>query len=183
MNIFHEVYASNYIFLITISLFATMVLSLFYLRFSEKKWFKWICYGAVVGYSLVVFCHTVLFRTPQSESYGVVLVPFNSLKYAFQGNEEGFRTCFMNMLLFYPFGCLCFGINKIKKHKGIIYFCIGLLISLLIETLQYIFNLGFAEADDLIFNTLGVIIAYYLCTLFEKIIIDIKNYMRKNKGI
>lgn len=183
MNIFHEIYASSYILLGVISLFATMVLSLFFSAFSEKKWYKWVCCGAVMGYFLVVFCHTVLFRTSGSEPYGVVLVPFNSLKYAFQGNEEGFRTCFMNMLLFYPFGCLFFGINKIKKHKGIIYFCIGLLISLLIETLQYIFNLGLAETDDLIFNTSGVIIAYYLCTLFERIIIDIKIYLRKNKGI
>ena len=182
MNIFHEIYASSYILLGFISLFATMGLSLLFNAFCEKKWYKRICCGAFIGYFLVVFCHTVLLRTSTAEPYGIIFVPFNSLKYAFQGNEEGFRTCFMNMLLFYPFGCLFFGINKIKKRKGIIYFCIGLLISLIIETLQYVFNLGLAEADDLIFNTLGVIIAYYLCALSERIITDVKIYLRKNKG-
>lgn len=58
-----------------------------------------------------------------------------------------------NIVWFVPFGMYLqyMGITKKLLHTA---FC-GLLFSLLIEALQYLFGTGFSELDDLVLNTIG----------------------------
>ena len=46
----------------------------------------------------------------------------------------------------------------------------GFLFSFLIETAQYVFGVGFSEVDDLILNTIGVMIGWCLTALVQKFI-------------
>ncbi len=58
-----------------------------------------------------------------------------------------------NMIWFVPLGLYLACMTKIKK--GWIMVLIGLLFSLFIETLQFVFGTGISEIDDLILNSFG----------------------------
>lgn len=65
-----------------------------------------------------------------------------------------------NIGWFVPFGFLL--PMLLKKESFLKSVGIGFLFSLVIESLQFAFRLGVAELDDLILNTLGVVIGYLL---------------------
>lgn len=88
-------------------------------------------------------------------------VPFASFKMA-QIQPEIYRSLLLNFLMFQAFGlCLAWILpEKWKTWKRVLAVILsGLVFSLIIETLQYFLRLGIAEADDLIFNTLGCVLA------------------------
>ena len=87
-----------------------------------------------------------------------------------------FKSMVMNVVLFIPlplFGCSLFRCGSSKS--GLIFIASGIAFSFLIESLQYLFILGQADADDVIFNTLGLLIGYLLYRLHDR-------YIMKNKG-
>ena len=51
-----------------------------------------------------------------------------------------------------------FVINRITEHPVIITIITSCILSVLIEIFQYLFNRGYAEIDDVIFNALGVVV-------------------------
>ena len=117
---------------------------------------------------------TLLFRV--SEDYqSVSLIPFD---FAFNASEKRilFKSMVMNVVLFIPlpmFGCSLF---RCRSHKsGLIFIASGIAFSFLIESLQYLLVLGQADADDVIFNTLGLLIGYLLYRLHYR-------FIMKNKG-
>lgn len=61
----------------------------------------------------------------------------------------------MNILFFIPYGLLFPWKDNWKRV-----FVTSLVLSLLIELSQFIFNLGWCEVDDVISNTLGVMIGW-----------------------
>ena len=88
----------------------------------------------------------------------VSLVPFVTFIYA-QTEPELYRTMYMNMLLFLPLGLsLPFALYGKIKHTVLISIGIGFLLSVGVEAAQYFFLLGRCETDDVIMNTLGVLI-------------------------
>ena len=93
---------------------------------------------------------------------GVRLVPFYSYYLAFSGiNEELLRSCFMNVVLFYPAGLLAGAIwlPERKVWKRILFLAVvGCGVSVSVEVLQYFRQLGLMEVDDVIHNTLGMAI-------------------------
>jgi glycopeptide antibiotics resistance protein len=75
-----------------------------------------------------------------------------------------------NILWFVPFGFLL--PLLIERHRFVKTMLAGLMFSLAIETLQFVFYKGVAEIDDLILNSLGVLIGFCLCKLFNKFIVN-----------
>lgn len=69
-----------------------------------------------------------------------------------------------NIIWFVPFGCLFPFIRK-KSSFGQTILC-GFLLSLLIETAQYILGTGISELDDLILNVFGACIGYVIFRLW-----------------
>ena len=65
----------------------------------------------------------------------------------------------LNILLFIPFGSL---LGR-KGWKAVLF---GFLLSAFIECAQYLFLLGYCEADDVLNNTIGTVIGFYLYRLF-----------------
>lgn len=64
----------------------------------------------------------------------------------------------MNVVAFVPVGILlALTFCSIRWWQAL---CVGCLVSLLIETMQYFFRLGFAELDDVMHNTIGGVIWY-----------------------
>lgn len=85
------------------------------------------------------------------------LIPFDELM-TMEDNEEAIRTMVMNVVLFLPFGLTLpyiFDHIKNKRRKWLLCILIGFLVSVGVESIQYVFALGRAETDDVICNTLG----------------------------
>lgn len=95
------------------------------------------------------------------------LLPLQPLLLGTYNSPEYFRSLLMNVFLFVPFGV---GLTSalpvslpIKKRFGWAILA-GFLLSLLIELIQLVFSLGYAEMDDLLTNTLGT--ALGACQLY-----------------
>lgn len=84
-----------------------------------------------------------------------VLLPLYSLILA-QKQKEMYRTLLMNVLLFVPFGLsLPFALPEKWTCRALISIVISVVVSIYVETIQFIFRLGRAEIDDVIMNSLG----------------------------
>lgn len=177
MSIVHRIYCSNYFVLGEITLLGTILVSAINYVFKNKKWYKYACLAGICLFVCAILSTTILTRSNTGQHFSIYLIPFSSLKIAFQGNEEGYRVCFMNSLLFYPLGCLFFGYNN-KRKRSSYYFGIGLLLSLIIEVLQFVLQLGVAEIDDIIFNVLGVILGYFFCYFVDDVLEAIKSTLK-----
>ena len=86
------------------------------------------------------------------DRYRRFLLPFHSYVEILKGNRQFLLENIGNVVLFIPLGVAlkCGGMKDVKKA--------GFFASLLIEVLQFTFALGTFECDDLIHNTLGVVI-------------------------
>ena len=106
---------------------------------------------------LAVLLRITVFRSSFSIDHLFVngefnLVPFVSLLRG--GSLWKFTYLFVgNLIWFMPFGILLSHLTKIRRYKMILY---GFFLSLLIETMQFVFGTGVSELDDVILNTLGV---------------------------
>lgn len=72
---------------------------------------------------------------------------------------EYYRSMFMNVLMFFPFGLfLPYALPEYVKHPVLMTIGLALLFAVLIETIQYAFSLGRAETNDLLMNTFGTLL-------------------------
>lgn len=132
-----------------------------------------------IAYLIVVFSLTLVSSGPVNPLYArtLSLIPFYDIIDALfitKATTNPFYTMtvfFSNILLFIPFGFLTsiylYIKEKLTFKKIVLY---GFLTTLFIETSQYVFALGrVSSMDDLINNTVGVIIGFCIASLFIKI--------------
>lgn len=123
---------------------------------SLKAW-KAINISFFVFFLLYLLFFAMLSRTPGE--YTVNLIPFSSYyRYFFGNNPEAFRTNTANLAVFYPLGLILSDMFQRNKKKKIIISLIAFGLSASIETVQYIFSIGYTEIDDIIHNTLGAVL-------------------------
>ena len=119
----------------------------------------------------VVLFATVWQRTKDTNALEPVLQPFASyLAVINGGTKELLRANFMNAVLFYPAGLL--GVEALPKRwrklwSIVLITAIFALVSFGIEYTQYRFGMGVPEADDLIHNTLGVLVGGIVSKTFK----------------
>lgn len=149
---------------IALSYTFAFILAVAMLRFSLKrydisnkvtKFFKMFLFSISL---FLVFYATLWNRS--TEDGRVILAPFQSLIDA-QTQPEMYRTLLMNLILFVPFGA---GLSNIISDrfsivlKMLMTFLSAIIISVFIETIQYIFTLGIFQTDDIIFNSFGALL-------------------------
>jgi len=130
------------------------------------KKFTWVLF---IIYILVVLKLT-LFRTNfQYDEPQINLTLFVDLINTYKNAElwTFLRLFLGNIGWFVPFGFLLPVLLKKERFWKVAAF--GFCFSFTIETLQYIFRKGVAELDDLILNTLGAVIGYFMYKLFLKL--------------
>lgn len=131
--------------------------------FSLKKEFVdyfFIMY--IIGLIIVTFSPTY-FRQKS-----VNLIPFYDIYYTIHF-KTALEIPFLNIILFIPLSFILLLKYNIKPKKIIF---LGFLISLIIETLQYFIPLGrITNIDDIILNTLGVIIGVGMYNLYFNFIL------------
>ena len=114
-------------------------------------WFIFIIYLAVL---LRITVFRSGFSIMGAFSGGEInMIPISDLIKVFLSDKRYFVYLFFgNIIWFVPFGFLLRRLTKLSLKK-IIFF--GFLLSLFIETMQFIFGMGVSETDDLILNTIG----------------------------
>ena len=103
-----------------------------------------LCRGILFKYVNI----TDLFSPDRYEYIGYNFIPFN-------GSGLDFRLdTIINTFLFIPFGFLLSMKSK-KNMKSLLLMFIPAFVSIILESLQYIFRLGAADITDVIMNTVG----------------------------
>jgi len=146
-----------------------------------------------IGISFSVFYFLTFFyivflarrRRHQSERH-LQLVPFKGtlyhyreLAYTDQAHVYNFYSnLFGNIALFVPLSIILLWL--FQMHSKLKVLLIGVLTSFAIETIQFIFKIGYADIDDIILNTTGAAIGILIFSLFkrllpEKIISEVSN--------
>ena len=114
----------------------------------------------LVEYIFLLFCSTVFFRTT-SELRKYDIHPFWSYKAIQEGREDLLAENIMNVVVFIPVGMM---LGSLLRGKGSWLFTllIGCGISVSIEVLQFFFMRGFTELDDVMHNTLGCLLGWFV---------------------
>ncbi len=126
---------------------------------------------------LVMYCVVLLWLTLAGRNATHVrslqLVPFRSYLQVLQvyNSFDMFRQIIDNVLVFFPLGFLLpAAFNRPhtgKTYAGVIF--AGACLSALIEALQYAMSIGYSEIDDVIGDTIGVIIGCGIFALSGKL--------------
>ncbi|KRN29259.1 hypothetical protein IV38_GL000141 [Lactobacillus selangorensis] len=97
-------------------------------------------------------------------------IPLRETLKLWQGKSklDFFYNLFGNIVWFVPFGFLFPRLKQDKRRGAIQTIFLGACLSLSIETLQFFINTGVADVDDLIFNTIGAAVGYWLYRKFSK---------------
>lgn len=137
---------------------------------STTSWRYTIAFFFVVY--LLILTKLIIFKYPIDPTTTNFLLSFGN------GNYVPFKTIFGylsgeptwhiairnllgNLLLFVPFGIFLSLIFQVINWKRV--FVSALIFSILLETLQ-IFFIGTPDIDDVLLNTLGAIIGFFICT-------------------
>lgn len=131
-------------------------------------WKKLNILAFVISVILIIMV-TLVYR--QSEEKGISLVPFSSFVLA-KTHSDIYHELMMNVILFLPIGLTVPYIFCDKaKHPVILTIGTAIVFSVIIELLQLVFMRGYAEIDDVIFNTLGAFLgclSYIIYSIIEK---------------
>ena len=147
-----------YVYVLLVLFFVIGAISFVY-HYGLKKSIRYSSRLLLVEYTCLMVSSTVLFRT-YNERREHKFQPFWSYLAILEGKENFIPEIILNILVFVPIGLLlgC-GFRRISWWQVL---ATGLLMSTTIEVLQFVFNKGYAEVDDLIHNTLGCMIGYGL---------------------
>ena len=131
--------------------------------------------GLLFAYYFLVYATTVLARTTR-EAVDINLIPFRLLQIeGWPGKKEYLYQVIANVLLFVPIGFLLMwmgkGIRRVwAKALYIVFaFIAGVAFSVFVEASQYYLRRGLCEADDVIHNTIGVVVGMIVYTVVRKV--------------
>ena len=142
-------------------------------RIQKLCWIIFIIY--IIGLSYFTFFAEALGRGLDGTAAavrGFNLIPFTEIRRFWVYREVlGMRVFLLNVignvLAFVPCGFLLPAISRrCRKWAGVL--MVGALISFLIECTQLIFNVGSFDVDDMLLNTLGVAVGFYINRMIQK---------------
>ena len=122
-----------------------------------KHWKEWNA-AAFLASLYVIFLITLLSRAETSRE--VYLMPLHVLQAA-KEQPELYREMLMNVFLFVPLGLTlpnALPDRRKRTSRGLIAVLSALVLSAIIEWLQYRYALGTTETDDVLCNTLGALL-------------------------
>ena len=134
------------------------------LRFYRQGWIKSVAAGLTVSYMFLVLSITVLSRGPTEHPFNY-FPPFWAYREIFSGSEIAQSLTIQIIVNIFMLAPLGFLLPFITTRKPILY---GILFSLFIEILQYLTKRGYFEIDDIIHNTIGLLIGYGFYQLTTK---------------
>lgn len=158
---FNKLYALpiyTYVLAFVILIVFWIIISCVMYKYNKQKVWKIINLVLFVISVILILTFTVFRRTPGSNSE----VLLNPLTLFYRGREqpETYRSIFMNIELFIPFGMFLPYLFKSEKTSKVflLTLLIGLACSVMVETIQFIFAFGQADTADVLCNVFGVFI-------------------------
>lgn len=169
-NLVHIIYCTDK-GIVLLSLFVISVFCAVYKFLYQSKKYNNVLTAVALCLCALAALYPSVFVRIGSDTREILLEPFRSLKIYFNtGYEEWIRVCVMNVAMFYPLGCAFSCFNDKIKIKPWVFILAAFVFSLIIEVLQYVFSLGVSETDDVINNTLGAALGYFVTYLFYKLV-------------
>ncbi len=129
-----------------------------------RKGIRYSCRSLIAEYVILLFSSTVLYRSYRKRLKND-FHPFWSYDALQNGGEKLLPEIIMNVVVFVPVGLMqgC-AFKNMTWWKVLL---IGSGVSVCIETMQYYFQRGFAETDDVMHNTLGSMIGLEIMTILR----------------
>ncbi len=145
---------------------AVMVLVWFFLRLIEKRKKRKrenIYIKLTYCFYLTTLFYISILSRPLGSVSEIDLIPFNMPG----GTRYIILYAATNALVFIPIGILLpLVCKRMKKAKSVVFVGVG--ISFFIETVQLILCCGVVQTEDLIMNTLGTVIGYWIYSIIKK---------------
>lgn len=135
-----------------------------------------IALSLLIPYLFLTLVATVITRSPTAE-VRIVLEPFRTYRQYYTDEFTWFEIR-ANVLLFIPIGFL---LPMVIKKPIWLPLIIGIGISVIIELIQLITHRGLCETDDVISNTIGLMIGFAAFWLIKGIVLLIRHLISKNK--
>lgn len=121
-----------------------------------------ILYLAAVSYG------TVFGRAERS--HAEILLEFESISQAIASQSfEPMEHLLMNVAMFVPIGFLFVAIQPERLNKISLVIPLGLMLTVLIETVQMMLQLGQCDLEDLVANALGAVLGVVCYRLYQKL--------------
>lgn len=139
-------------------------------------WLRRIGLSLLVPYVFLVLAVTVFLRS-SSESAQIILEPFYSYKEYFTNDFTWFEIR-ANILLFIPIGFL---LPMAVKKPVFVPLLVGVGFSVTIECLQCLLHRGTCETDDVISNTIGLLIGFGAFWILKAAVLLVKHIVLKIK--
>lgn len=135
-----------------------LVLALSYILIRKKlapqramdviRWFH-----VVYGFFILA---VTLFSREEGTIHVVRLNPFQEI------TAKSAPQMILNVLLFIPWAFSLLHILQRNKNRSLIVFGCGVMLTVFIECMQYVFSVGWFDTNDLLMNTIGVGIGWLL---------------------
>lgn len=129
-----------------------------------------ILFTAGYFFALIYLLFFAFFRVGTTTE--VNWIPFGTMwpltKYTFQSGKDWWHWIVNvpgNILFFVPAGII---LQAFFKSTYIKIFGIGVVFSTLLETLQFLFQTGSCDVDDILLNATGILLGYFLFTKIKK---------------
>ena len=91
---------------------------------------------------------------------------YSQISSTVNGTYNFYSNLLGNIVLFMPLSFILVLVFRINKISTVLFW--GVLLSIVIEIMQFVFEVGVADIDDIILNTLGTVIGFYCCHVFIK---------------
>lgn len=122
-------------------------------KIKNKKLWRGLNAVALFGTLVAIVFATLALRDYKDVGYS--LVPFYSVQLAKEAPDI-YSEVALNSIMFLPVGLtMPFVFNEKVRHPALASVLFSVAFSALIEVCQYTLRLGYAEIDDVIFNTIG----------------------------
>ena len=117
---------------------------------------------------LTLYAYIVIGITMLSRSEGGTRHASFELFRTFRNTFFSKKQIYENIIMFVPYAILLYGFSECFR-KAFRMMGIGAVSSLIIEIMQWVTKTGYFELDDIMTNTLGMMIGYLICILFSVI--------------
>ena len=152
---------------ILIAVIAGLMFLFLWKLFTVKQWKKSRMFAAflIVWYMVFVYGSTVFTRTPGPQMR-YCLELFWSYRWGIRVyGDEMIKEILLNCMMLMPLGVLLPAVFPAAGRYESITVFIGFLVSFSIEVLQLVLKCGLFEFDDIIHNTAGVAVGYFIYKL------------------
>lgn len=127
--------------------------------------------GLYFVYIFLLFVITILSREPRTDDLPHIFIPFYEYYFIIKNGYPWYYDNMIilnivNVLMFMPYGVLA---REVTRSKVLFPVFSAMAISLIIEIIQLVTDMGLFDVNDIMYNTLGALAGCGICALCKKL--------------